>query len=258
MVQLDRAAADLTRPDICAAQIQKLKPSVVLNTAAYTDVDQAEKEEALALSANASAPEAMGKACADMAIPFCHLSTDYVFSGSGSKPHAPGDPTNPLNAYGRTKLAGEDAIRAAGGTHVILRTSWVFSEYGRNFLKTIIRISGDRTMLKIVGDQMGGPTPARSIASTLLTLADALRDGQRGGTYHYSGAPDVSRADFARDILAAANRPVGVTKVDTSEYQTPAKRPLNSRLDCTSLCAEFGIERPSWQAEIGRILKDLR
>ncbi len=257
MIAVGRDIADLSDPDSCAAIIRDKRPDVVLNAAAYTAVDKAEEEEDLALTVNAASPGAMALTCADLDIPFCHVSTDYVFSGLGSEPHKSGDPLNPQNAYGRTKLAGEEAVREIGGAHAILRTSWVFSEYGNNFVKTMLRLSETRDALNVVDDQIGGPTPARGIADALLTLADGLRDGQDGGTYHYSGLPETSWAGFAREIFDQAGRDVSVTGIPTSDYPTPAERPLNSRLDCSAILDDFGIEQPSWQAELGRILKDL-
>ncbi|MEL7252636.1 MAG: dTDP-4-dehydrorhamnose reductase [Pseudomonadota bacterium] len=257
LVFLDRDMADLTDPEACATLIRSKRPSVVLNAAAYTAVDRAEEEEALAHIINADAPGAVANACADLNIPFCHVSTDYVFAGTGSAPHKPNDPTDPQNAYGRTKLAGEEAVRAAGGQHAILRTSWVFSEYGNNFVKTMLRLSETRNALNVVDDQIGGPTPARGIAQALLTMADALRNGKSGGTYHFTGAPDTSWAGFARAIFETAGRDVDVTGIPTSDYPTPATRPLNSRLDCRAILEDFGIHQPDWQAELRRILKDL-
>ena len=257
MVFLGRDQADLGDPATCAAQILRHDPSVVINAAAYTAVDRAEEEEALALTINGHAPGAMAQLCAGEGLPFLHISTDYVFAGTGEAQHQVGDPVDPQNAYGRTKLAGEDAVRAAGGPHAILRTSWVFSEYGANFVRTMLRLSETRDALNVVDDQIGGPTPARGIAATLLTMADALRDGQGGGTYHYAGAPVTSWAGFARETFARGGRAVTVTGIPTSDYPTPATRPLNSRLDCTTLETDFGIKPADWQGELTRILKVL-
>lgn len=257
MVQLSRAQADLSDPEACAATIRAHAPRVVINAAAYTAVDRAEEEEALALAINGAAPGAMAHACADLGIPFLHVSTDYVFAGTGAAAHRPADPTDPQNAYGRTKLAGEAAVRAAGGVHAILRTSWVFSEYGNNFVKTMLRLSETRDALSIVNDQIGGPTPARGIAQALVTMAQALRDGQGGGTYHYAGQPATSWECFARETFQQAGRAVTVTGIPTSDYPTPATRPLNSRLDCSRLETDFGISAPSWQEDLTRILRVL-
>lgn len=254
---LDRSAADLSDPAACAAAIVAHAPDVVINAAAYTAVDRAEEEPELAQTINADAPGAMAQACADLAIPFLHISTDYVFDGSGTAPWRVTDPIAPLGVYGRTKAAGEDAVRAAGGVHAILRTSWVFSAHGTNFVKTMLRLSETRDALSVVDDQIGGPTPAGGIAAALLTMARALVDGHRGGTYHYAGAPATSWACFARETFAAAGRAVTVTGIPTRDYPTPATRPLNSRLDCTLLETEFGITPPDWKSDLAQITREI-
>ncbi|MEL6735969.1 MAG: dTDP-4-dehydrorhamnose reductase [Pseudomonadota bacterium] len=255
---LGRAEADLSDPAACAAAITAHKPAMVINAAAYTAVDRAEEEEALATRVNAEAPGAMAEACAGLEIPFVHISTDYVFDGSGDGPWASTDPKGPLSAYGRTKLAGEEAVRAAGGVHAILRTAWVFSAHGNNFLKTMLRLSETRDHLTIVADQFGGPTPAAGIAGACLTIAKSLEKNiEKSNTYHYSGAPDVSWADFAREIFAQAGRGVSVEDIPSSSYPTPAKRPSNSRLDCASLLDAFGINRPDWKVHVGQVLEEL-
>ncbi|MCW1933936.1 dTDP-4-dehydrorhamnose reductase [Pararhodobacter zhoushanensis] len=248
-VCLNRAQADLLDPAACAAAIHSHAPDVVINAAAWTAVDKAEGEETDALTVNALAPGAMAAACASRGIPFLHVSTDYVFDGSGDAPWQTDAPTAPLNAYGRTKLAGEQAIRAAGGRAAILRTSWVFSTHGANFLKTMLRLSETRDALSIVDDQIGGPTPAEAIARALITMAEALFNGHPGGTWHIAGTPFVSWADFAREIFAAADRSVTVTGIPTADYPTPAPRPLNSRLDGTTLLRDFGLPQPDWKAQ---------
>ena len=211
----------------------------------------------MARAINATAPGAMARAAAERGIPFLHVSTDYVFDGQGDTPFGPGDPTGPLNVYGRTKLAGEEAVRAANGLHAILRTSWVFSAHSANFVKTMLRLSETRGALSIVDDQIGGPTPAGEIANALITMAEKMINGQGGGTYHLSGTPDTSWKCFARETFARADRDVSVTGIPTSDYPTPAPRPLNSRLDCSSLQADFGIARPDWKAALTDIVKEL-
>lgn len=254
---LGRDVVDLSDPAACAATIRAQAPRMVINAAAYTAVDAAEGDEATAHVINAEAPGAMARACAELGIPFLHVSTDYVFDGSGTRPWRETDPVAPLGVYGRTKLAGEDAVRAAGGPHVILRTSWVFSAHGQNFVKTMLRLAETRDALSIVSDQIGGPTPAADIATTLLHMARALTQGQGAGTYHYGGAPAVSWADFAREILAQSGRMVTVTDIPSSDYPTPARRPLNSRLDGAALRRDFGIDPPDWRAGLGRVLTEL-
>lgn len=254
---LDRDVADLSNPAACATVIAQSSAHAVINAAAYTAVDQAENEEPLAHVINAEAPGAMARACAERGIPFLHISTDYVFDGSGSTFWPEDAPTAPLNAYGRTKLAGEAAVRAAGGNALILRTSWVVSAHNTNFVKTMLRLSQTQNHLRIVADQIGGPTPAADIAATLLKLARAMIQGQPGGTYHYSGTPPVSWAGFARAIFKATGRTVTVEDILTSAYPTPATRPLNSRLDCRKLHADLGIAPPDWQRGLHKILTEL-
>ena len=256
-VFLGRDQADLLDPAACAAAIRDHMPCFVINAAAWTAVDKAEPEEDSATIINGDAPAAMARACADLAIPFVHISTDYVFDGTGSAAFAPDHPSAPLGAYGRSKLRGEEAVRRAGGTYVILRTSWVFSAHGTNFLKTMLRLGAERTRLTVVSDQIGGPTPARAIASACLTIATQLqRNPAKSGTYHLSGTPDVSWAEFARAIMAQAGLACEIADIPSAAYPTPARRPANSRLNCDSL-AVFGIDRPDWRAAVTQTLKDL-
>ena len=201
---LGRAEADLMAPDVCARAVMDARVDAVVNAAAWTAVDRAEAEEDAATIVNAAAPEAMARACAFRGIPLLHISTDYVFDGSGTQPFKPSDDPAPLGAYGRSKLAGEDAIRASGARHVILRTSWVVSAHGANFVKTMLRLGQERDSLRVVADQVGGPTPAAAIADAVFSIARALGDGAAGGTYHFAGAPDTSWAGFAREIMQAA------------------------------------------------------
>jgi len=255
---LGREQADLSHPAACAAAIRQAQPQAVINAAAYTAVDKAESEEALASVINGAAPGAMAATCADMGIPFVTVSTDYVFDGSGTAPWQPGDATGPLNAYGRSKLAGEEAVRAAGGAYAILRTSWVVSAHGNNFVKTMLRLGRERDRLTIVADQIGAPTPARDIAAACLAMARQLaEDAGKSGTYHLQGAPETSWADVARAIFAEANITCQVEDIPTTAYPTPAARPLNSRLDCASLEQTFGILQPDWRLGLRDILKDL-
>jgi len=255
---LGRDQADLARPEACAEVIHSHRPRVVINAAAYTAVDRAEDEEPLATTINGAAPAAMARACAEIGAPLVHISTDYVFDGSGTLPWSPDDPTNPINAYGRSKLAGETGIRAAGGPHAILRTSWVFSAHGNNFVKTMLRLGAERDRLTIVADQLGGPTSAAAIARACLTVAEALcQHPEKAGTYHLSGGPDVSWADFARAIFARAGLAPEVVDIPSSAYPTPAARPLNSRLDNTALTQAFNLGCPDWQADLEEVLRDL-
>ena len=258
VVTLGRGDADLSDPKACADAICQHAPQAVINAAAYTAVDRAEEEEVLARIINGEAPRAMAQTCADMGIPLVHISTDYVFEGSGKLPWRLDDATVPKNAYGRSKLAGEIGIRDSGAVHAILRTSWVVSAHGTNFVKTMLRLSEKRDALNVVADQIGGPTPARDIAAACLEIAKQLiQDPKKSGTYHFSGAPDVSWAEFATEIFDQAGRTVSVTPIPTAEYPTPAKRPLNSRMECRSAKQVFGIKRPNWQDGLKEILQDL-
>jgi dTDP-4-dehydrorhamnose reductase len=254
---LGRDEADLLNPAACAAAIAAHDADAIINAAAWTAVDKAETEEAAATTVNGDAPTAMARAAAAKGIPFLHISTDYVFDGAGDQPFTPDHPTGPLGAYGRSKLAGEQGVRAAGGNHLILRTSWVVSAHGANFVKTMLRLGAERESLNVVADQIGGPTPASAIAEALLTAAKAMTQGAKGGTHHFSGAPDTSWADFARRIMAEASLPCQIRDITTAEYPTPAKRPLNSRLDCRALTSTFGIPRPDWREGLKVIVREL-
>jgi len=254
---LGRDEADLSDPSACAAAVKAAECDLVINAAAWTAVDRAETEEDVATMVNGAAPEAMALAAADRGLPFLHVSTDYVFDGAGDTPFRPEDRTAPLGAYGRSKLAGEVGVRAAGGPHLILRTSWVVSAHGANFVKTMLRLGRERDSLNVVADQIGGPTPAAAIADALYAAARAMRQGALGGTHHFAGAPDTSWADFARAIMARAGLPCAVNDIPTSAYPTPARRPANSRLDCAAFTAAFGVARPDWRAGLDDILKEL-
>lgn len=254
---LGRDQADLTDPAACAAAIAATDADAVINAAAFIAVDSAEADETTATLVNGRAPASMARVAAAKGIPFLHLSSDYVFDGTGNHPFPPDHPTAPLNAYGRSKLAGEQGIRAAGGTHLILRSSWVFSAHGSNFVKTVLRLGRERETLNVVADQIGGPTPAAAIAEALITSAKALAGGANGGTYHFSGGPDTSWAGFARAIMAKAGLACQVKDIASVAYPTPAPRPLNSRLDCASFLADFGIDRPSWEEHLAVVLREI-
>ena len=252
---LGRDRADLSDPAACAAQLGDC--DAVINAAAWTAVDRAETEETAATVVNGEAPAAIARACAAKGLPFLHISTDYVFDGTGDRPFRPDDPTGPLGAYGRSKLAGEIGVRDSGARALILRTSWVVSAHGANFVKTMLRLGRERDSLNVVADQVGGPTPAAAIADALFVAARAMVGGAAGGTHHFSGAPDTSWADFAREIMARAGLSCTINDIPTSAYPTPARRPANSRLDCSALAAAFGIARPDWRAGLDDILQEL-
>jgi dTDP-4-dehydrorhamnose reductase len=255
---LGRSMADFTQPESCRALIEATDADVVINAVAYTAVDKAESEEELATTVNGVTPGVIAAACVARKLPFVHISTDYVFDGAGQTAFQVDHPTAPLGAYGRSKLAGEAAVRAAGGPHVILRTSWVFSQHGANFVKTMLRLGAERDHLPIVADQIGGPTSAQHIAQSCLMAARALlSDPAKSGTYHLSGGPDVSWADFAREIFAQAGLSCEVEDIPSSAYPTPAARPKNSRLNNDLTLARFGIVRSDWRRDLQDVLQAL-
>lgn len=254
---LDRQRANLADPSACVAAIRAIRPRAVINAAAWTAVDLAEAEEEATTLVNGTAPTAMASECAAMGVPFIQISTDYVFDGTGSTPFASDHPTAPLGAYGRSKLKGEEGVRSACGTHAILRTSWVFSPYGNNFLKTMLRLGREHKNLSVVGDQIGGPTPASAIAEACLIIASCLiTNPEKTGTYHFSGSPDVSWADFAHEIMVQARLNCIIEDIPTTHYPTPAKRPANSRMDCTTLTV-FNLSRPDWKSSVAITLHEL-
>jgi dTDP-4-dehydrorhamnose reductase len=257
---LGRDRADLSEPNACAAAIDRAEADVVVNAAAWTAVDRAEVEEDAAHVVNAAAPGAIALACAARRMPFLHVSTDYVFDGSGETPRAEDAPVAPLNAYGRSKLAGERAVAAAGGQHVVLRTSWVFAGHGSNFVATMLRVGATRSRLTVVDDQVGGPTPAAAIAAALVAIARAFGEGRgRSGIYHFAGAPDASWRGFAEAVFDAAGGPrPEVAAIRTADWPTPAARPLNSRLDCARIAQDYGVGRPDWRAALGPAVAELK
>jgi dTDP-4-dehydrorhamnose reductase len=253
-----RNEADFSNPASCLAWVEQTDADVVINAAAYTDVDKAETEEDLATLINGATPGAIARAAAARGLPFVHISTDYVFDGAGQLPFSPTHPTAPLNAYGRSKLAGEQAIRAAGGTYAIFRTSWVVSSHGKNFVKTMCRLGKERDHLSIVADQIGGPTCAADIADACFTAArQLLETPSKTGIYHLSGGPDISWADFAREIFRQSGISCDVTDIPSSAYPTPATRPQNSRLDNGTTESNLGFARRDWRVGLADILHDL-
>lgn len=258
---LGRAEADLGDPDACATRMAEAEVDAVINAAAYTAVDRAEDpgEGAIARVVNAEAPGAMARAAAARALPFLHVSTDYVFDGRPGPAWSEADPPAPVSVYGETKLDGERAVSAAGGPHVILRTAWVFSAHGSNFVRTMVRVRDERDSLRVVDDQRGGPTPARAIAEALLTVATAFRSGRGvSGIFHFAGAPTVSWADFAEAIFRAAGGAAPrVERIPSSAYPVPARRPENSALDCRAIAAAYGIAQPDWRPGLAEVIEEL-
>ena len=258
-----RAEMDLTNPDAIRSVIRAAKPDIIVNAAAYTAVDKAESEPELAMQVNAIAPGIMAEEVLRLGALLVHYSTDYVFDGAKPAAYTESDIPSPLNVYGRTKLAGEQAIQATGAAHYILRTSWVYAAEGANFLNTILRLARERPELRIVDDQTGAPTWARAIADlTAQILAKALRSGDPSyGLYHLTASGAVTWFGFAQAILAAAQKTPGftaprLTPITTAEYPLPARRPVNSRLDSTRLSKTFGIQPATWQEMLAQCMRE--
>ena len=259
-VTLSRAEANLLDPAACAAAIRSRagEADAVINAAAWTAVDRAESEEDAAHAVNADAPGAMATACAALRLPFLHVSTDYVFNGSGDAPWRESDPVAPLGAYGRTKIAGERAVAAGGGAHAILRTSWVVSAHGANFVKTMLRLGAERDELSVVDDQVGAPTPAADLAAALLRMAERMGQADApSGVFHLESRPHVSWAGLAAHVMERAGLACRIVPIPSSDYPTPAPRPLNSRLDGTRLKDAFGIGPVDWRPGVDAILAEL-
>lgn len=257
---LDRAAADLADPAACAAAVRAASADVVVNAAAYTAVDKAEDEPDLAGRINGAAPGAIAAACAEKGVPFLHVSTDYVFDGTPGRPWREDDPTAPLGAYGRSKLEGERAVVAACPDHVILRTAWVFSAHGSNFVKTMLKVGKGRPEMRVVADQHGCPTAAADIAGALWTIAEDWGRGRgRVGIFHYAGTPATTWAGFAEAIFARTAWPEkpAVTAISTADWPTKAVRPANSVLDCGAIGAAYGIAQPDWQHALDEVIDEL-
>lgn len=257
VVCLGRPELDLLRMETVAAAIDREQPFVIINAAAYTEVDAAETHEDAAFALNSAAVCNISALSAQFETPLIHLSTDYVFDGSGETEWRETDPTGPLNMYGASKLAGENAVRAEHGAHIILRTAWVYSPFGKNFVKTMLRLADEQGAATVVNDQFGSPTSALDIADTILTIARRLHDQPDPsvyGTYHYSAAGQASWADVAACIFQAYDSRHGckiqLKRIPSSDYPTPAERPRNSRLDTSKITEIFGIEPQDWQLSL--------
>ncbi|MDX8411858.1 MAG: dTDP-4-dehydrorhamnose reductase [Mariprofundaceae bacterium] len=239
----------------------RVKPDVVINAAAFTAVDRAEQEKRRAFAVNHDGAAHLARTCQDAATPLIHISTDYVFDGSKQSAYVEDDPIAPLGVYGESKAAGEAAVRDTCDTHIILRTAWVFSATGQNFVRTILKLAGERDRLRVVSDQTGCPTYAGDIAGAILDMLPRLGQG-KWGTYHYCGTPAVSWHGFAEAIVDEA-RPfmsVKVQKVEaiaTKDYPTPTRRPVNSVLDCSRIEATFGIRSGDWRAALPAVIRVL-
>lgn len=248
---VDRAEADFSLPNALPGIIARRRPRLVINAAAYTAVDRAEAELDLAFAVNRDAPAAMAAVCADLDIPLIHISTDYVFDGAKDGPYREDDATAPLNIYGASKAAGEAAVRACLVRHVILRTAWVFGADRENFVRTMLKLGARRQELAVVTDQSGGPTAAGDLADIILAIAARIEAGQGvWGTFHCCGAPMVSRFDFAAAIFAAAGKGPVLHPATSADFPTPARRPVNSMLDCSRLRGAYGLAQPDWRKSL--------
>lgn len=269
IVALERkdAGGDLADPQGLAAAVRAAKPQVIVNAAAYTAVDKAESEPQLARLINTEAPAALAREAAASGALLVHYSTDYVFDGSGSAPWQESDATGPLNVYGATKLAGEQAIAASGCAHLTFRTSWVYAAHGDNFIKTMLRLAATRERLTVIDDQKGAPTGAELIADvTAHAISQTLQQPAKAGLYHLTAAGEASWFDYAQYVLALARqaRPQGVKTaaggvqpIASSQYPAAARRPLNSRLNTRRLQAAFGLQMPPWQQGVTRVLREI-
>ena len=257
---------DLADLEALARTVQQLRPQVIVNAAAYTAVDKAESEPALAQRINADAPGLLAQLAHQSGAWLVHYSTDYVFNGSGHLPWAEGSPTGPLNVYGHSKLAGEGAIVAAGRRHLIFRTSWVYAARGANFAKTMLRLAQQRERLSVVDDQCGAPTGAELIADVSAhAVALVLRGAAEPGTYHLAAAGETTWHGYASSVIEQARRlrpeldwrVQAIDAVPSSAFPTPAQRPHNSRLDCALLQSRFGLHLPPWQQGVQRMLAEV-
>jgi dTDP-4-dehydrorhamnose reductase len=275
LISLDRSQLDLANADEIRRVIQSLKPDLIINPAAYTAVDKAENEPELAYAINAAAPRVLAEEASKLGARLIHFSTDYVYSGTKSDAYTEQDATEPLSVYGKSKLAGDKAIGLVGLPHLIFRTSWVYGAYGKNFLKTILRLACERDQLQIVADQLGAPTSSKSIAHAII---DVLRHWQSDdldlnhtGIYHLVNAGQTSWHGFAKAIVEDYTHlqlrcggdlikvsPENIQAISTAEFPTPAHRPANSSLDCTKLARDFQVELPNWRAALIDELQSLQ
>ena len=266
VVAAGRADLDITQFENVEKYIDKIQPDIVINAAAHTAVDKAEDEQDLAFSINRDGAKNIALACSTQNIPLLHISTDYVFDGSKVEPYTETDEVSPLGVYGTSKWQGEEAIRQNLAEHIILRVAWVFGAQGNNFVKTMLRLGQDRDELNVVADQFGGPSPAKDIAQTLITLVEKFQKNKSldWGTYHYCGSEKTTWYGFAVEIFEQAfelgilNKKMKVNPITTAEYPTPAKRPSNSMLDCSKLEATFGIKMPKWKDALKQVLIELK
>jgi dTDP-4-dehydrorhamnose reductase len=254
-VAVGRPELDLAQVATVDRVIARIAPDIVISAGAYTAVDKAEEEAETVRAINSEGPRVVATACARRGVPVVHISTDYVFDGRKAQPYSEDDPTGPLNAYGRSKLEGERNVVASCEQHVILRTSWIYSPFGHNFVKTMLRLAQTKPEIGVVSDQIGNPTYALHLADAILKIARRVvsKSESRGlaGTYNAAGLGDTTWCGFAEEIFRCSRALGGpdarLNPIATADYQTPARRPANSRLDCTKLEQVFGITIPSWR-----------
>jgi dTDP-4-dehydrorhamnose reductase len=259
---LGKDELDITKPDAVSLTVNRLAPSIAINAAAYTNVDRAESDASV-FAVNSDGAAHLANACAAADIPLIHISTDYVFDGTKRTPYTEDDPVSPLGAYGRSKLAGEEAVRECCSKHVILRTAWLYGSHGHNFVKTMLRLGGERERLRVVSDQFGNPTFAGDLAEVVLTLAQRLQSGtwpdQGFGTFHCAGAGMMTWCDLARAIFHMAGPKLGhlpeIEGIATADCPTPAKRPHYSVLDCSRLARTHNIVMRSWELGLAEMLE---
>ena len=261
LIRIGLPEIDLSKPDTLDAVVRAAKPDVIISSAAYTAVDKAESEPELAEAINGHGPQRLAQLAAELEVPILHLSTDYVFAGDKDGIYSETDGPAPVSVYGRTKLLGEELIRQATPDHVILRTAWVYSPYGNNFVKTMLRLGSTRDEINVVADQRGSPTYAPEIARALLSVAQRVvadRDENLRGTFHLTAQGETSWAGFAEAIFEGAaargGKKVKVNPIATADYPTPAKRPLNSRLNGEKLLATYGLKLAPWQESLSDCL----
>ena len=260
---LTSADLDITDATVVRQHVMGSGAAAVVNAAAYTAVDRAEVEQALAYAVNRDGAANLAASCAEAGVPLIHVSTDYVFDGTKQTPYSEEDPVRPISVYGASKEAGERLVRQNLPRHIILRTAWVYSPFGHNFVKTMLRLAGERTSVRVVADQHGCPTAAGDLAGAILELVRLIATGEdlAWGTYHYCGAGSTTWHGFAEAILMLAapalGRKVEVIPITTAEYPTPAHRPPNSVLDCTRIRRKFGIEPHAWRESLVGVMMEL-
>lgn len=266
VIAAGRSELDITQASKVNDYLNQHQPDIIINAAAYTAVDKAEQEQAIAYAINYEGAKNIATTCATLSIPLLHISTDYVFDGSKAEPYNEDDDVSPLGVYGDSKWKGEEAIRENLNNAIILRVAWVFGAHGNNFVKTMLRLAKERDELNVVADQFGGPSPAKNIAETLIKLVEKYQETKtlQWGTYHYCGSPKTTWYEFATEIFKQANKKglinkkIKVNPITTAQYPTPAKRPKNSMLNCSKIKNIFEIDLPNWRNALNVVLSELK